>query len=236
MELSSSILLTIALAPLVGCLFAGFLGKQIGRVGAHSITILGLLISCGLSFYVLYQITSGGAPVYNHNIYTWFEIGKYTASVGFLIDRLTALMMVVVSFVSLCVHIYTIGYMADDDGYQRFFSYIALFTFSMLMLVMANNFLQLFFGWEAVGLVSYLLIGFWFKKPSAIFANLKAFIVNRVGDFGFLLGIAGVLYFFHTLDYRTVFDHADKLTGKTLELFSGHPWSAATVICLCLFV
>jgi NADH-quinone oxidoreductase subunit L len=236
MELSTSILLTIALAPLVGCLLAGFLGKQIGRVGAHSVTILGLLISCGLSFYVLYQITAGGAPVYNHNIYTWFEIGKYTASVGFLIDRLTAMMMVVVTFVSLLVHVYTIGYMADDDGYQRFFSYISLFTFSMLMLVMSNNFMQLFFGWEAVGLVSYLLIGFWYKRPTAIFANLKAFIVNRVGDFGFLLGIAAILYFLGTLDYATAFSSAPTLVGKTLTLTQNIHWDAATVICILLFI
>ncbi|GLQ44714.1 NADH-quinone oxidoreductase subunit L [Dyella nitratireducens] len=236
MELSSSILLTIALAPLVGCLLAGFFGKQIGRAGAHSVTILGLLISCGLSFYVLYQITAGGAPVYNHNIYTWFEIGKYTASVGFLIDRLTAMMMVVVTFVSLLVHVYTIGYMADDDGYQRFFSYISLFTFSMLMLVMSNNFLQLFFGWEAVGLVSYLLIGFWYKRPTAIFANLKAFIVNRVGDFGFLLGIAAILYFLGTLDYATAFGAAPTLVGKTLTLTQSIHWDAATVICILLFI
>ncbi|GLQ95335.1 NADH-quinone oxidoreductase subunit L [Dyella acidisoli] len=236
MELSSSILLTIALAPLVGCLLAGFFGKQIGRVGAHSVTILGLLISCGLSFYVLYQITMGGAPVYNHNVYTWFEIGKYTASVGFLIDRLTAMMMVVVTFVSLLVHVYTIGYMADDDGYQRFFSYISLFTFSMLMLVMSNNFLQLFFGWEAVGLVSYLLIGFWYKRPTAIFANLKAFIVNRVGDFGFLLGISAILYFLGTLDYATAFASAPTLVGKTLTLTQNIHWDAATVICILLFI
>ncbi|HTV86535.1 MAG TPA: NADH-quinone oxidoreductase subunit L [Dyella sp.] len=236
MELSTSILLTIALAPLVGCLFAGFLGKQIGRAGAHSVTILGLLVSCGLSFYVLYQITAGGAPVYNHNIYTWFEIGKYTASVGFLIDRLTAMMMVVVTFVSLLVHVYTIGYMADDDGYQRFFSYISLFTFSMLMLVMSNNFMQLFFGWEAVGLVSYLLIGFWYKRPTAIFANLKAFVVNRVGDFGFLLGIAAILYFLGTFDYATAFAAAPTLVGKTLTITQSTQWDAATVICILLFI
>jgi len=200
------------------------------------VTILGLLISCGLSFYVLYQITLGGAPVYNHNIYTWFEIGKFSGSVGFLIDRLTAMMMVVVTFVSLLVHVYTIGYMADDDGYQRFFSYISLFTFSMLMLVMSNNFLQLFFGWEAVGLVSYLLIGFWYKRPTAIFANLKAFLVNRVGDFGFLLGIAAVLYFIGTLDYATAFANAPSLIGKTLAITQNVHWDAATVICILLFV
>ena len=236
MELSTSILLTIALAPLVGCLLAGFLGKQIGRVGAHSVTILGLLISCGLSFYVLYQLTLGGAPVYNHNIYTWFEIGRYTATVGFLIDRLTVMMMVVVTFVSLLVHVYTIGYMADDDGYQRFFSYISLFTFSMLMLVMSNNFMQMFFGWEGVGLVSYLLIGFWYKRPTATFASLKAFIVNRVGDFGFLLGIGAVLYFLGTLDYATAFAAAPTLIGKTLTVTQNIHWDAATVICLLLFV
>ncbi|KRE93758.1 NADH:ubiquinone oxidoreductase subunit L [Frateuria sp. Soil773] len=236
MTLSTSILLTIALAPLVGCLLAGFLGKQIGRVGAHSVTILGLLVSCGLSFYVLYQITAGGAPAYNHNLYTWFEIGRFSASVGFLVDRLTAMMMVVVTFVSLLVHVYTIGYMADDDGYQRFFSYISLFTFSMLMLVMSNNFMQLFFGWEAVGLVSYLLIGFWYKRPTAIFANLKAFLVNRVGDFGFLLGIAAVLYFLGSLDYQTVFAAAPGLVGKTLQITQNHAWDAATVIGVLLFI
>jgi NADH-quinone oxidoreductase subunit L len=236
MSLDPTILLTIAFAPLIGAIVAGLFGRQIGRIGAHTVTIAGVAVSCVLSFYVLYQMLWGGAETYNADVYTWLQVGSLQMHVGFLIDRLSAMMMVVVTFVSLMVHVYTVGYMADDDGYQRFFSYIALFTFSMLMLVMSNNFLQLFFGWEAVGLVSYLLIGFWFKKPSAIFANLKAFIVNRVGDFGFLLGIAGVLYFFHTLDYKTVFDHTDVLTGKTLELFAGQPWSAATVICLCLFV
>ena len=236
MTLDPTILLIIALAPLLGAIAAGLFGKQIGRAGAHWVTISGVALSCVLSFYVLYQMVWGGAETFNQDVYTWFQVGSLQTHVGFMIDRLSAMMMVVVTFVSLMVHIYTIGYMADDDGYQRFFSYIALFTFSMLMLVMSNNFLQLFFGWEAVGLVSYLLIGFWFKKPSAIFANLKAFLVNRVGDFGFLLGIAGVLYVFQTLDYRAVFDHTDVLTGKTFELFAGHPWSAATVICLCLFV
>ena len=236
MSLDPNILLIIALAPLVGAIIAGLFRNQIGRVGASSVAIAGVAISCALSFYVLYQLVWGGAGTFNQNVYQWLQVGGLEMHVGFLIDRLTALMMVVVTFVSLMVHIYTIGYMADDDGYQRFFSYIALFTFSMLMLVMANNFLQLFFGWEAVGLVSYLLIGFWFKRPSAIFANLKAFLVNRVGDFGFILGIAGVLYFFHTLDYASVFAHTDALSGKTLELFSGHAWSAASVICLCLFV
>jgi len=236
MALSTSILLIIALAPLVGCLLAGFLGKQIGRAGAHSVTILGLAISCALSFYVLYQLVWGGAANYDQNLYTWFEIGKFNASVGFMVDRLTAMMMVVVTFVSLLVHVYTIGYMHDDPGYQRFFSYISLFTFSMLMLVMANNFLQLFFGWEAVGLVSYLLIGFWYKRPTAIFANLKAFLVNRVGDFGFLLGIAAVLTFLGTLDYATAFAAAPTLVGKTLAITQNVQWDAATVICVLLFI
>ncbi|OOG46983.1 NADH-quinone oxidoreductase subunit L [Rhodanobacter sp. C01] len=236
MGLSTSILLTIALAPLVGCVLAGFLGKFLGRAGSHTVTILGVAISCALSFYVLYQLTLGGAETYNQNIYTWFQIGHFNASVGFLVDRLTAMMLVVVSFVSLLVHVYTIGYMADDDGYKRFFSYISLFTFSMFMLVMSNNFMQLFFGWEAVGLVSYLLIGFWYKRPTAIFANLKAFLVNRVGDFGFLLGIAAVLYFLGTLDYATAFDSAPSLIGKTLQITAGTQWDAATVICICLFI
>jgi NADH-quinone oxidoreductase subunit L len=236
MQLSTSILLTIALAPLVGCLLAGFLGKFLGRAGSHTVTILGVALSCALSFYVLYQLTMGGAATYNQNIYTWFQIGHFNASVGFLVDRLTAMMLVVVSFVSLLVHVYTIGYMADDDGYKRFFSYISLFTFSMFMLVMSNNFMQLFFGWEAVGLVSYLLIGFWYKRPTAIFANLKAFLVNRVGDFGFLLGIAAVLYFLGTLDYATAFGTASGLVGKTLQITANTQWDAATVICICLFI
>jgi NADH-quinone oxidoreductase subunit L len=236
MSLSANILLTIALAPLFGAIVAGLFRNQIGRAGAHWVTILGVALSCVLSMDVFYQLVWGGAETFNQDIYTWFQVGDFSTHVGFLIDRLTALMMVVVTFVSLMVHIYTIGYMADDPGYQRFFSYIALFTFSMLMLVMANNFLQLFFGWEAVGLVSYLLIGFWFKRPTAIFANLKAFLVNRVGDFGFLLGIAGVLMFFHTLDYAKVFAAANTLDGATWEILAGNPWSVATVICLCLFV
>ncbi len=230
------LLLVIALAPLAGAILAGFFGRQIGRAGAHSVTILGVAISCALSMYVLYMEATGGYGVYNENLYTWFQVGPLQAHVGFLIDRLTAVMMVVVTSVSLLVHVYTIGYMAEDPGYQRFFSYISLFTFSMLMLVMSNNFLQLFFGWEAVGLVSYLLIGFWFKRPSAIYANLKAFLVNRVGDFGFLLGIAAVLFYFGTLDYSQVFASAGGLEGKTMELLRGHPWSAATVIGILLFI
>src|SRR6478735_3084842 len=193
--LQMNILLIIALGPLLGAIVAGLLGKQIGRAGAHTVTIASVAISCLLSIDVLRRLWTGEADPFNQNVYTFFQVGNLSAHVGFMVDRLTAMMMVVVSFVSLLVHVYTIGYMKDDPGYQRFFSYISLFTFSMLMLVMANNFLQLFFGWEAVGLVSYLLIGFWFKRPSAIFANLKAFLVNRVGDFGFLLGIAGVVYY-----------------------------------------
>ncbi|MBR0345639.1 MAG: NADH-quinone oxidoreductase subunit L, partial [Rudaea sp.] len=201
MSLNPTILLIIALAPLVGAIIAGIFRHQVGRVGAHTVTIAGVALSCVLSFYVLYQLVWGGAQTYNENLYTWLQVGGIDAHVGFLVDRLTAMMMVVVTFVSLMVHVYTIGYMAEDDGYQRFFSYIALFTFSMLMLVMSNNFLQLFFGWEAVGLVSYLLIGFWFKKPSASAAAMKAFIVNRVGDMGLALAVAVTLMTFGTTTF-----------------------------------
>ena len=236
MVISKLHLLIIVLAPLFGAILAGLFGKKIGRVGAHTVTILGVAVSCALSAYVLYQLVQGAAP-YNENIYTFFQVGSYDVNVGFMVDKLTAMMMVVVTFVSLLVHIYTIGYMADDPGYQRFFSYISLFTFSMLMLVMANNFMQLFFGWEAVGLVSYLLIGFWFKRPTAVFANMKAFLVNRVGDFGFLLGIGGVLYWFGTMDYATVFANIQNISGgQTIEIFEGHHWSIATIICICLFI
>jgi NADH-quinone oxidoreductase subunit L len=236
MAISKLHLLVIVLAPLLGAIVAGLFGRRIGRVGAHGVTIAGVAISCGLSTYVLWQLLQGAAP-FNENIYTWFQVAGLEAHVGFMVDKLAAMMMVVVTFVSLLVHVYTIGYMADDDGYQRFFSYISLFTFSMLMLVMSNNFLQLFFGWEAVGLVSYLLIGFWFKRPSAIFANLKAFLVNRVGDFGFLLGIAAVLYWFGTLDYATVFANApSKIGDATVSIFTGTQWQVATLICICLFI
>src|SRR5690348_11241640 len=239
MGLSTSVLLTIALAPLLGSLVAGFVSPFLGRAGravAHTVTIACMIVSVALSFHVLYQLTVGGADNYNQNLYTWFQIGQVNASVGFMVDRLTAMMLVVVGFVSLVVHLYTIGYMRDDPGYTRFFSYISLFTFSMFMLVMSNNFMQLFFGWEAVGLVSYLLIGFWYKRPTAIFANLKAFLVNRVGDFGFLLGIAAVLYFLGTLDYATAFGSAPSLIGKTLQITAHTQWDAATVICICLFI
>src|SRR5271154_2803079 len=210
-----AIYLTIALAPLAAAIIAGLFGKIIGRVGAHSITILGVGISCALSFYVLYQILFDGQAPFNGPVYTWLVSDGVTMDVGFLIDRLSAMMMVVVTFVSLMVHVYTIGYMHDDPGYQRFFSYISLFTFSMLMLVMSNNFLQLFFGWEAVGVVSYLLIGFWYTRPTAIFANFKAFIVNRIGDFGFLLGIAGVVYYTGSLDYSAAFAAAPHIATQS---------------------
>ncbi|HEY0310745.1 MAG TPA: NADH-quinone oxidoreductase subunit L [Luteimonas sp.] len=234
--ISSNVLLAIALAPLLGAIVAGLFRNLVGRAGAHWVTILSVALSCGLSCWVLWQLVGQGAPPFNENVYTWFDVGGYQAHVGFMVDKLTAMMMVVVTFVSLLVHVYTIGYMADDPGYQRFFSYISLFTFSMLMLVMSNNFMQLFFGWEAVGLVSYLLIGFWFKRPTAIFANLKAFLVNRVGDFGFILGIAAVLYWFGTLDYATVFANAPTIAGLTVPVISGHEWSVATLICICLFI
>ena len=234
--ISKTVLLAIVLAPLLGAIIAGLFRRQVGRAGSHWVTILGVAVSCLLSIQVLWQLVGQGAAPFNENVYTWFQVGGIEAHIGFMVDKLTAMMMVVVTFVSLLVHIYTIGYMAEDDGYQRFFSYISLFTFSMLMLVMSNNFLQLFFGWEAVGLVSYLLIGFWFKRPTAVFANLKAFLVNRVGDFGFLLGIAGVLLMFGSLDYGTVFANAPSIQGATIAIISGHEWSVATVICICLFI
>jgi NADH-quinone oxidoreductase subunit L len=229
-------LLAIPLAPLLGAILAGLFGKQIGRIGAHTVTILGVGVSFALSLVILKQFAIDGADPYNASVYTWMVSDGVRFEVGFLIDNLTALMMTVVTFVSLMVHIYTIGYMHDDPGYQRFFSYIALFTFSMLMLVMSNNFLQLFFGWEAVGLVSYLLIGFWYTRPSAIYANLKAFLVNRVGDFGFLLGIAAVYMTFNSLDYATVFAAAPGFSAVTYEIFPGSEWSLMTVICICLFI
>ena len=228
--------LTIVLAPLAAAIVAGLAGKSIGRAGSHWVTIAGVGTSCVLSMFVLKEMLWDGAAAENISVYTWAVTDGLRMEVGFLVDRLTALMMCVVTFVSLMVHIYTIGYMHEDPGYQRFFSYISLFTFSMLMLVMSNNFLQLFFGWEAVGLVSYLLIGFWFKKETAIFANLKAFLVNRVGDFGFILGIAGVVTFTGSLDYATVFGQAESVAGQSIEVFPGIPWNAMTVICILLFI
>jgi NADH-quinone oxidoreductase subunit L len=226
--------LLVPLAPLAGAIIAGLFGWAIGRRAAHVITILGMVVCLVASFLVYRDVMAGN--VFNGPVYTWLVSGNIRFEIGFLIDPLSATMMMVVSFVSLMVHIYTIGYMADDPGYQRFFSYISLFTFSMLMLVMSNNFLQLFFGWEAVGLVSYLLIGFWYTRPTAIYANLKAFLVNRVGDFGFLLGIALVLMYFGTLDYAAVFANAGRLAGNTIELFPGVEWSLITVICILLFI
>jgi len=235
MEMKSLYLL-IALAPLAGSAIAGLLGWAIGRVAAHLVTIGGVAVSAVGAVYVLNGLLNG-APTFDGPVYTWLTVGGIDYSVGFLIDNLTAMMMVVVTSVSLMVHIYTIGYMHEDPGYQRFFSYISLFTFSMLMLVMSNNFIQLFFGWEAVGLVSYLLIGFWFKKPTAIFANLKAFLVNRVGDFGFLLGIGMVLaYFGGSLHYADVFAAAPGLATKTVQIFPGVEWSLMTVTCILLFI
>ncbi|MDH4150233.1 MAG: NADH-quinone oxidoreductase subunit L [Betaproteobacteria bacterium] len=226
--------LLVPLAPLAGALIAGLLGWMIGRRASHWVTITGMVVCLVASFLVYQDVMRGN--VFNGPIYTWLVSGNIRFELGFLIDPLSATMMMVVSFVSLMVHIYTIGYMADDPGYQRFFSYISLFTFSMLMLVMSNNFLQLFFGWEAVGLVSYLLIGFWYTRPTAIYANLKAFLVNRVGDFGFLLGIALVLMYFGSLDYAAVFANAGRLADNTVELFPGVSWSLMTVICILLFI
>ncbi|WP_296560283.1 NADH-quinone oxidoreductase subunit L, partial [Pigmentiphaga sp.] len=228
--------LLIAFAPLVGSAIAGlfgtgFLGRWVGRAGAHWVTILGVLVSAIGSAFVLQDVLAGNT--FNGTLYTWSAIGGIKLEIGFMIDTLSAMMMVVVTSVSLMVHIYTIGYMKDDPGYQRFFAYISLFTFSMLMLVMANNMLQLFFGWEAVGLVSYLLIGFWYTRPTAIFANMKAFLVNRVGDFGFVLGIGLLFAYAGSLNYTEVFSQSDKLAGMT---FPGTDWMLLSVACIALFV
>ncbi|MCU0810960.1 MAG: NADH-quinone oxidoreductase subunit L, partial [Thiobacillaceae bacterium] len=226
--------LIVPLAPLVGAIIAGLFGKLVGRTGSHVATIAGVAISLIASVLVFQDVLAGNT--FNGTVYTWMVLGDLRFEVGFLIDSLTAMMMLVVTFVSLMVHIYTIGYMHDDPGYQRFFSYISLFTFSMLMLVMSNNFLQLFFGWEAVGLVSYLLIGFWYQKETAIYANLKAFLVNRVGDFGFILGIGLVLAHFGSLDYATVFAKAPSLANETIDLWPGESWMLMTVIGILLFI
>jgi NADH-quinone oxidoreductase subunit L len=235
--LSASTLLAVPLAPLVGSALAGIFGTKfggnwIGRRLSHTLTILGVLLAFVLSAMTLYSVAVDGAR-FNETLYTWMVVGGLKMEVGFLVDGLTAMMMVVVTFVSLMVHIYTIGYMEEDEGYNRFFAYISLFTFAMLMLVMSNNMLQLFFGWEAVGLVSYLLIGFWFNKPTAIFANMKAFLVNRVGDFGFILGIGLIVAYSGTLNYTEVFAKAPELAGL---IFSGTSWMLITVICICLFI
>ena len=229
--LNPTLLLVIALAPLVGAIVAGLFGKAVGRTGAHLVTTGSVALSFALSCWVLKQVVAGAH--YDGTVYTWMQVGHLQMDVGFLIDSLSALMMVVVTFVSLCVHVYTIGYMAEDPGYQRFFAYISLFTFSMLMLVMSNNLLQLFFGWEAVGLVSYLLIGFWYERPSAAFANMKAFIVNRVGDFGFILGIGLLLANTGSLHYADIFAQAPALAKLS---FPGTGWALITVICICLFI
>jgi NADH-quinone oxidoreductase subunit L len=223
--------LIIPLAPLFGAILAGLFGKVIGRTASHVVTILGVAVAFLASLFVFQDVQAGN--VFNGSLYTWANVGSLKLEVGFLIDSLTATMLLVVTFVSLMVHIYTIGYMAEDPGYQRFFSYISLFTFSMLMLVMSNNFLQLFFGWEAVGLVSYLLIGFWYTRPTAIYANLKAFLVNRVGDFGFLLGIGLVAAFAGTLDYAEVFAKSSELLQMTVPATG---WPMLTAICICLFI
>jgi NADH-quinone oxidoreductase subunit L len=233
--MNQTLLLSIVLAPLFGSIIAGLFGNQVGRVWAHRVAVYGVGIAFVLSVWVLKLVAMDG-ETYNQQVYQWLQSGSLSLEVGFMVDALTAMMMVVVTFVSLMVHIYTIGYMQDDDGYARFFSYISLFTFSMLMLVMANNFMQLFFGWEAVGLVSYLLIGFWYKKPTAIFANLKAFLVNRVGDFGFLLGIAGVLMYAGSLDYVEVFAQAPVMSEQSIAIFTGHDWSVMSLICILLFI
>jgi NADH-quinone oxidoreductase subunit L len=235
--LSASTLLVVPMAPLVGAILAGVLGTSfggnwIGRRMSHSLTILGVLIAFIVSAMTLKSVAFEGAH-FNETLYTWMDVGGLKMEVGFLVDGLTAMMMCVVTFVSLMVHIYTIGYMEEDEGYNRFFAYISLFTFSMLMLVMSNNLLQLFFGWEAVGLVSYLLIGFWFNKPTAIFANMKAFLVNRVGDFGFILGIGLIVAFAGTLNYAEAFGKADELAKLNLP---GTNWMLVTVICICLFI
>ncbi|MBA1148552.1 NADH-quinone oxidoreductase subunit L [Ectothiorhodospiraceae bacterium WFHF3C12] len=231
-----TVYLAIPLAPLIGAIVVGLFGKTLGRSVSHWVAIAAVAVSTVLSFIVLREMLWGGGQPYNDTVYTWMVLGDLRFEVGFLIDRLTALMMVTVTSVSLMVHIYTIGYMHDDSGYQRFFSYINLFTFAMLMLVMANNFLQLFFGWEAVGLVSYLLIGFWYQKESAVFANLKAFLVNRVGDFGFLLGIAAVLMYFGSLDYQSVFQSAQASPDMTMSIWGDAEWSVITVACILLFI
>lgn len=227
-------LTAIPVLPLIGAMLAGFLGRTLGRTFAHSVTILGVAASFVLSCFVFQDVMAG--KTFNGAVYTWLITDGIRFEIGFLVDSLTVMMMLVVTFVSLMVHIYTIGYMAEDDGYTRFFAYISLFTFSMLMLVMSNNFLQLFFGWEAVGLVSYLLIGFWYKRPTAIKANMKAFLVNRVGDFGFLIGIGLIFAYFGTLDYKETFALAQNYKDTLISPFPGWDWSLITAICIGLFI
>src|SRR4030066_1996587 len=226
--------LLVPMAPLVGAIAAGLFGNMLGRTWTHRITILLVAVSFLASLRIFQDVLDG--HTFNGTVYQWMTSGDTRFEVGFLIDRLSVMMMLVVTFVSLMVHIYTIGYMKEDPGYQRFFSYLSLFTFSMLMLVMANNFMQLFFGWERVGLVSCVLIGFWYTRDTAIYANLKAFLVNRVGDFGFLLGIGMVLAHFGTLDYAAVFARAPEMAGKMVEIIPGQEWMLLTVICILLFI
>ena len=235
-QLNPHLMLLVPLAPLAGSLIAGlfgtrFFGNLIGRTASHSVTIMGVLVAFLISLHALAEVIGGAS--YSGTLYTWMTVAGVKLEIGFLIDSLTAMMMCVVTFVSLMVHIYTIGYMQDDEGYNRFFAYISLFTFAMLMLVMSNNFLQLFFGWEAVGLVSYLLIGFWFKRPTAIYANMKAFLVNRVGDFGFILGIGLLLAYAGSMNYAEVFSKREELAALTLP---GSDWMLITVACICLFI
>ncbi|ASJ72315.1 NADH-quinone oxidoreductase subunit L [Granulosicoccus antarcticus] len=226
----------IPLAPLLAAIVTGLFGRRIGRDNAHRVTIAGVAFSLLLSVYAFFHVVVGEAAPFNETLYTWLVSGNIKFEIGFLVDNLTVMMLLVVNFVSLMVHIYTIGYMHDDDGYQRFFSYISLFTFSMLMLVMSNNFLQLFFGWEAVGTVSYLLIGFYYKKETAIFANMKAFLVNRVGDFGFVLGIAGIVMYTNSLAYTDAFAAAPGLVGQTINIVGSSEWDVLTVLCILLFI
>ncbi len=226
----------IPLAPLLAAIVTGLFGRRIGRDNAHRVTIAGVAFSLLLSCYAFFHVVIGNAAPFNETLYTWLVSGNIRFEVGFLVDNLTVMMLLVVNFVSLMVHIYTIGYMHDDEGYQRFFCYISLFTFSMLMLVMSNNFLQLFFGWEAVGTVSYLLIGFYYKKETAIFANMKAFLVNRVGDFGFVLGIAGIVMYTDSLAYTDAFAAAPGLVGQTMNIVGSAEWEVLTVLCILLFI
>ena len=226
--------LLVPLAPLVGAIVVGLLGPKLGRAASHWLCIAGVTTAMVASYFIWSDVRSGHN--FNGDIYIWLQSGNLKFAVGFLIDPLTATMMLVVTFVSLMVHVYTIGYMANDPGYTRFFSYISLFTFAMLMLVMSNNFVQLFFGWEAVGLVSYLLIGFWYTRPTAIYANLKAFLANRVGDFGFVLGIGLILAHFGTLEYAPVFASAATFAPTTINLWGAADWSLLSVICICLFI
>jgi len=231
-----SLYLAIPLLPAAGALIAGLFGRQIGRAGAHTVCIGAVAIAFALSVVALYRLVFAGGEVFNEAIYTWMVSDGIRFEIGFLVDRLTVLMMTTVTAVSLAVHVFTIGYMHDDPGYQRFFAYIAAFTFFMLMLVMANNFLQLFFGWEGVGLMSYLLIGFWYQRESAIFANLKAFLVNRVGDFGFVLGIGAIAAYAGTIDYAEVFGRADALADARIAVGGGIEWPVISLACILLFI